>query len=51
MKNIESEVRLVRGGSWRGDSWDGRAVNRDWEFSGDRFNILGFRVVHRRRKP
>jgi formylglycine-generating enzyme required for sulfatase activity len=51
VKNIEDEDRAFRGGSWdRASSWC-RASNRDRFAPDDRDYYLGFRVVHRKKKP
>ena len=51
MKNIKIEDRANRGGSWYFTTWFCRASYRYWLVPGDRDDNLGFRVVHRRRKP
>ena len=51
MKNIDNEERALRGGSWCDASSYCRASDRDWGTPGYRSFDLGFRVLHRRRKP
>ena len=51
MKNIDNEERANRGGSWDDSSAYCRASDRDWGTPDCRYDHLGFRVVHRRRKP
>jgi len=51
MKNIEDEYRAFRGGSWHYSSADCRASYRHGRPPDARYVTLGFRVLHRRRKP
>ncbi len=41
----EAAVRVVRGGSWHNPSWYLRAAVRNWFQAGDRYRIIGFRVL------
>jgi len=51
MKNIENELRALRGGSWSGASSNCRASGRCWFAPGYRSDNLGFRVaLHRRNR-
>ena len=40
-----SESRVLRGGSWLGDSWSARSADRSWSSPADRNRLFGFRVV------
>jgi len=51
MKNIDDEECANRGGSWVNASSCCRASSRYGLTPGLRTGALGFRVVHRRRKP
>jgi formylglycine-generating enzyme required for sulfatase activity len=51
MKNIENEEHALRGGLWYRSSALCRASSRGWGTPGNRGDGLGFRVLHRRRKP
>jgi len=51
VKNIDNEERANRGGSWYFSSPDCRASHRGRRTPDYRYDFLGFRVVHRRRKP
>jgi len=50
MKNIDDEECAFRGGSWYGDAAHCRASNRNGNPPDYRSIVLGFRVLHRRRK-
>ena len=45
MKNIDDEVRAIRGGSWFNVSTGCRAFNRYSFVPGSRDDFIGFRVV------
>ena len=51
MKNIDLDDRAFRGGSWCNSSASCRASFRSWGTPVCRYGYLGFRVLHRRRKP
>jgi len=50
VKNIDNEVRAFRGGSWNLGSGNCRASLRFRHTPDRRLVLLGFRVVHRRKK-
>ena len=41
----ECSRRVLRGGSWNGTPWVLRSANRDWNWSGNRHSVTGFRVA------
>ncbi|NET30301.1 formylglycine-generating enzyme family protein, partial [Okeania sp. SIO1I7] len=41
----DSKLRLLRGGSWSGDSWDCRCAGRNYVNAGSLYSGWGFRIV------
>ena len=41
----DCSLRVARGGSWDSDPWFLRSANRSWIDTGDRYNLLGFRIA------
>ncbi|MDB9356564.1 SUMF1/EgtB/PvdO family nonheme iron enzyme [Nodularia spumigena CS-587/03] len=41
----DSNIKLLRGGSWVNDARSCRSANRDWSARAGRVSLVGFRVV------